>query len=362
MRVLFPELVDLMIDHLSSDKAALKACGLVCKQWFPRTRLHLFSEVQLQVGDGWVANEFMVDTVQTFFQLVDTSSFEILPHLRRLSVCYGDPQSLAKADLLRIVQCIRLTHLRIDRPFESEDVDDSLNTQLELLSPSLSSLTEFTFTCFYSSLSETLTLIACLPTVETLCLYVDDLESGFQGSDPLGGLPPHLHTLEMGVLRGVELFFTHVLSLPVLPVLRSLRLDNDTMELHVGTSIATYLERAGPAIQSLTLATWSDAAPFQELAIRCCTDLQHLCISSYHRGHPSTFIADLVSAVSSSELQTVVVKLDELNPQFAWAPVDRVLADSRFRSLRSFSVLSLDRSCITPADLPMASVRGILLQ
>ncbi|EKM54075.1 uncharacterized protein PHACADRAFT_96476 [Phanerochaete carnosa HHB-10118-sp] len=40
----FPqELCDLVIDHLHDEPAALKACSLVCRAWFPSTDLYLFS-------------------------------------------------------------------------------------------------------------------------------------------------------------------------------------------------------------------------------------------------------------------------------------------------------------------------------
>ncbi|KAJ7223568.1 hypothetical protein GGX14DRAFT_351993, partial [Mycena pura] len=42
-----PEISDCVIDHLSTDKTALKACGLACRQWLPRSRFHLFREVRL---------------------------------------------------------------------------------------------------------------------------------------------------------------------------------------------------------------------------------------------------------------------------------------------------------------------------
>lgn len=45
-----PELRDLIIDHLHTDRAALKACGLTCHAWLPRARYHLFHTVMLVPG------------------------------------------------------------------------------------------------------------------------------------------------------------------------------------------------------------------------------------------------------------------------------------------------------------------------
>jgi hypothetical protein len=63
-----PELTDRFIDQLSDDKAALKTCVLVCRQWFPRSRAHLFSEVTLQVGQ--VGDRHAPDDIETFLGLV----------------------------------------------------------------------------------------------------------------------------------------------------------------------------------------------------------------------------------------------------------------------------------------------------
>lgn len=47
----FPgELVDSVIDHLKTDKAALLACSLVSTQWLPRSRQHTFWSVSLFIG------------------------------------------------------------------------------------------------------------------------------------------------------------------------------------------------------------------------------------------------------------------------------------------------------------------------
>jgi hypothetical protein len=41
------ELQDLVIDRLHQDRHALSACSLVCRQWCPRTRVHLFKSIVL---------------------------------------------------------------------------------------------------------------------------------------------------------------------------------------------------------------------------------------------------------------------------------------------------------------------------
>ncbi|KAJ7590178.1 hypothetical protein C8J56DRAFT_1163812 [Mycena floridula] len=43
------ETSDVIIDHLHDDVPALKQCALVCKNWLPATRFHLFSVVHLSL-------------------------------------------------------------------------------------------------------------------------------------------------------------------------------------------------------------------------------------------------------------------------------------------------------------------------
>ena len=46
LRSLPPEILDLIVDHLHNDRAALKACCAASKSWIPRTRVHLFGRVE----------------------------------------------------------------------------------------------------------------------------------------------------------------------------------------------------------------------------------------------------------------------------------------------------------------------------
>jgi len=44
------ELIDHIIDHVNDGKT-LKACSLVCNQWSPRSRKHLFAQIEFTMGD-----------------------------------------------------------------------------------------------------------------------------------------------------------------------------------------------------------------------------------------------------------------------------------------------------------------------
>jgi len=53
--VLPPETLDLIIDHLHDERAALKTCCIVSKSWVPRTRSHLFACVELNASKSHMA-------------------------------------------------------------------------------------------------------------------------------------------------------------------------------------------------------------------------------------------------------------------------------------------------------------------
>ena len=42
-----PELLDIIVDHLRDEPAALKACCIVSKSWISRSRIHLFAHIRL---------------------------------------------------------------------------------------------------------------------------------------------------------------------------------------------------------------------------------------------------------------------------------------------------------------------------
>ncbi|KZP08268.1 hypothetical protein FIBSPDRAFT_840493, partial [Athelia psychrophila] len=41
------EITDAIIDHLHADVASLEKCSLICKNWLPSARHHLFRAISL---------------------------------------------------------------------------------------------------------------------------------------------------------------------------------------------------------------------------------------------------------------------------------------------------------------------------
>ncbi|KAI0647585.1 hypothetical protein C8Q79DRAFT_636548 [Trametes meyenii] len=61
--ILPPELYDATIDYLEDDVESLRACGLACKTWLPRSRFHLFRNVRLRHADDVVRFRALVASV-----------------------------------------------------------------------------------------------------------------------------------------------------------------------------------------------------------------------------------------------------------------------------------------------------------
>jgi hypothetical protein len=69
------ELTDAVIDHLHADKIALAVCALVCKEWLPTSRYHLFSTINVNEGN-----------IQQFFDILDTPLCIWQPLVRHLNM------------------------------------------------------------------------------------------------------------------------------------------------------------------------------------------------------------------------------------------------------------------------------------
>ncbi|KAJ7037383.1 hypothetical protein C8F04DRAFT_1092256, partial [Mycena alexandri] len=70
-----PEIVELVIDRID-DRDALRACSLVCLQWVPRSRIHLFGSVTVQ----------NVYSIHTLVELLESPLSTLGRAIRHLSV------------------------------------------------------------------------------------------------------------------------------------------------------------------------------------------------------------------------------------------------------------------------------------
>ncbi|KAJ6561309.1 hypothetical protein B0H10DRAFT_2240035 [Mycena sp. CBHHK59/15] len=310
-----------------------------------------------------------IKDMETFLHLVETSSFDILSAVRRLVLTYDSEASLTQAYLLRFAPCSRLTTLDIALPWNLSGQPTPvalvpIHVQLTMVGPKFSALTNFSFEFDKCTLRGLLDVLACIPTIQTLSLKGSAIET-IEPSALLPSLPQHLRSLHLNIMVGAGLFCTHLLSLPVVPQLRSLW----SLEFHCGIMriIGSYLQHVGPGLQTLRLMIWDTTSDsFAQQGLQYCTDIRHLtlCLVHEYGNMPASLLTNLLPAPASNNLRSIkIVLLDELSTAEAEA-LDQTLALPALGNLRSFSCESLEsQSLLTPeirVQMLRASARGIL--
>ena len=133
-----PETLDCIIDLLHDEPATLKDCCLVSKLWVPRTRKHLFANIEL----------LSVKDIHSWKKAFPDPSISPAYHTHTLSVCWT--QAVTEADTWAggLIQTFpRVIRLKLTRPTLSNDVQTTLSTLREIpfapfykFSPTLKSL------------------------------------------------------------------------------------------------------------------------------------------------------------------------------------------------------------------------------
>ncbi|KAJ6605311.1 hypothetical protein DFH09DRAFT_202770 [Mycena vulgaris] len=372
MNDLAQELVDHIIDSrwILADEPpkAMKSCGLVCKRWLPRTRYHLFSAVCLTTYKA----PYLVN-------LVESSPLPILSFIRHLTLRYWDyPPSTTY--LARLHRCANLERIDIDIRSQSwvfnAAVDwlgsDALHVHLRSWSANSGSILRLTLAFHELGLLPWRTfakIISCLPSVETLEVRNVGL---LPATDTCPALfHPRITCLELITGFSVS-FFSSFLSLPVLPMFESLKLD---MTLAYGVDwspITEYIERAGEGLQSLEILLWGrwglacpDVTPFQQRVFAHTPMLRHLTFDVTSLSHLLHTLSSLPAMTSLTTL-TVVIDTEKVRTDPACGALDAALAEPRFHSLQRFSLKSMYTHRIEPLSpatmslLPLANARRIL--
>lgn len=99
---------------------------------------------------------------------------------------------------------------------------------------------------------------------------------------------------------------------------------------------------------------------FEQWTLQRSPNLRHISIFIYK---PPTYLPDILSAVSSSDLITISICFYDHRLEFDVHAVDQILAHPRFSNLRTFSVKSSSISLLKQAvrdAMPLAAARGIL--
>jgi hypothetical protein len=110
------EVFDTVIDFLHSDIPALKTCTLVCKEWLPASRYHLFSTISVDQHH-----------VQRFLDMLDSPLCVWRPYIRHLQITgirrhtigmLHDPIYLQKLATLTVNE-LSLRHFHVDDDLSS---------------------------------------------------------------------------------------------------------------------------------------------------------------------------------------------------------------------------------------------------
>ncbi|KAJ7452386.1 hypothetical protein B0H11DRAFT_288820 [Mycena galericulata] len=210
-----PEIVDLILDFLHTECTTLAACSLVCREWLPSARFHLFSQIDLDCNN-----------IGSFFDDLDV---------------VGTPSS-SRFLKFAATGLGNVTSLRIDG-LNLSDAPGALPQAF----PNLESLSLKAFEA--DSFSVVATWLLALPSLRSLTLS-GDWDGDKAETLPISGPTlPNLAHLDLDC--PLKVFLGWFLSLAVVPVTPSLVL-RDIWEEESPT-VHKYLAAAGDVLDTLML-------------------------------------------------------------------------------------------------------------
>ncbi|KAJ7441145.1 hypothetical protein FB451DRAFT_1441614 [Mycena latifolia] len=328
----------------------MKLCGLVCKRWLSRTRCHLFSSICVDA-----------DNLGDFFDIIDSSALPLLSFVHQLRLRYvGRPFDAAQ--LARMHRCPNLAGIRIGYSgifAKGSWVDSHASSSLIFLAkPAL-------------PMRVVLVFMVCVPSIETPSIWgptrlVEDTNPDASTSSA----PPRLAHLELRVHKRGSLFFSWLLSLPDLPLLKSLTFVGKLQGEQEKKIVEEYFQRAGTHVEFLDIdiiARWEveDDVAIRKSLFQYTPNLQNVLFGC---ADPSQ-IRNILAILPASEYwHKIVVAVNDSDVRHGeqWIALDGMLAEPRFRALKVLSVIDRKghyRSAFRPeviSLMPLATARGIL--
>ncbi|KAJ7726156.1 hypothetical protein DFH07DRAFT_970604 [Mycena maculata] len=255
----FPtELIEQVIDNLSDDAFSIASCGLVCRQWTPRSRYHLFAtplDLQFSPLPGFSKGRTEPDIkalkalarspVQTFAPFVRALNVmgpigDIYPTLMDLAplaniatltvVCNGNGRSIAiPPELEHLLRAVPLAFPRV--------------RALHLIGG------EFTLA--------QLTALACgFPALDAL--YLDPVRWAFEDSTHRAAprarpLPASVRTLDMGAGTGFYAVLPWIIAHGAPPALDTLCIETTSISIKDFAGLRDVLRVLGPTLRHLEL-------------------------------------------------------------------------------------------------------------
>ncbi|KAJ6568989.1 hypothetical protein B0H19DRAFT_689802 [Mycena capillaripes] len=367
MRTFAQELVDDVIDHCDVEiggTAVMKTCGLVCKRWLPRSRLHLFTRVILDA-----------DNLLPFIDIINSSSSPILSSIRHLTLRFAG-RSLDDALLEKIHQCPNLERLEVStseiKP-EMGEFFQSLQINLPSWASNAPSFSRFDFECVDSHLmglepGRIFDIIRFIPALKFLRLsgvsvfMLEDLRPRAHS------LPLQWQTLHLDSLHSPGTFLLSLLRLPTIPALKSLKFRLNLLD-KIG-DLEVFFQHAGHEIELFSLDI-----PVNELRLGDEPDMVGRLVrhtpklKNLELGIPNpSVIPEILSLLPPYAWDAIIFVFYHRSRKIAWGDVDIALAGHQFRTLRQFDLQWFTKSgetvsMITPAArsvMPLAYARGIL--
>ncbi|KAJ7609404.1 hypothetical protein FB45DRAFT_1066825 [Roridomyces roridus] len=306
MRDFSQELTDLVLDEVATlpkdSSSAIATCGLVCRGWASRSRLHVFH--RLVFSDG--------RRLKRFLGILKTSSYPLLMMAKELKLEFWANMEFNRRvppkleHLARLRECVKLTRIELvmadggggdsDMGSGGELIDELLpavfesflKVHLPIMGANCSSVSSFHFGSHFDTfvpLGTITHILSCFPALEVfemtgdMILGDDDVESSH-------ALPAKLHTLQLYGAEGtLRLFFSWLAALPVLPTVKTLEMSNVSEEDQIGLS--AYTQRAGARFESISVPCLAHRDP--PLILHHATNLIHLslvCESPERSSHP----------------------------------------------------------------------------
>lgn len=358
-----PELRDEVIDQLHADRNALKACGLTCRAWLPRSRYHLFRSITLDpghIGDAFRRLIHSSPIIATYVKDVeilgnsgtrspwDSNPFISWPTLKQAPRGRGDTAAVETAAWLQRVLPSSTPSLQkvVSLKLTALTLSGSVTVAL---SPHFSCVTELVLDgCRGVAFADVVGLLNSLPRLKTLRLL---------SAQWLPGHSSFTETSQQSVIRLRRLEISRKIDVaPLVSWMLSANVHVEMVSLSCSLSgpksvsaIRDLLHATGSTLEYLTIGfedtrdttdilqathfDMTDSVRLRRLHI-CCSSVEHSLMLSSIR--PSlSWIVILLSAAHAPHLEeiTFAIRLADLRV-LNLEGLDVVLSHTRFRSLR----------------------------
>ncbi|KAF8964422.1 hypothetical protein BDZ97DRAFT_1919105 [Flammula alnicola] len=307
----FPkELCDVIIDYLHDDKEVLTKCSLVCTDWLPSTRFHLFSYVQLVSIDIDVALDVICAPQST-----------IPSHIRRLEIDnnFDSSTEFVNKVLAGLPPLGVLEHLTLVQ-VEWSSLSPDARAHLQSLSKIIKTLGLYNID--FGTFNQLLEFITSIPLLETLSL--SSITCNPSNESVISVLPPPLKTLKIEIDEHEFSFLEWIFfdSQPV-PSLHTLSLSGITLDRDDAKRISACICALGPALEHLEFSCGGFDTTLAQNALSEVLDLANnpslrtihfMDIFLFPGSKSSSWLRRILSKISSQVLQRVSCSLYMTTP------------------------------------------------